>query len=160
MKELILHKQNGEGTTGFVVSYLVISAMAVVMLFFIQVSRDVYTKIQIDQVARAYALRMESVGYLTSEMQTDIKTDLKNIKAVNDSVKKGNEIKLTGSTTSRAPYGDVIKLKIQCPASVAYWVPSKYESSGIKVFFGGIRRKSKVFNVVKETTSKYSNITY
>lgn len=94
-----------EGTVGnIMITGIFILAMAVVMLAFLDDMRLIQQKAEVDQLARRYILRMETVGGLTPEDREDLLREL--------SEQGVTEIDLAGTTTEAAGYGTKIVLQI------------------------------------------------
>lgn len=156
------HKGNGD----LIASLFVILALTIFSLFFINSIADINTRIQMDQVARKYILRMESEGYLTASDKSSMISDLMQIPSVK-AVTDGSDISFSGTTESEVGYGGTIILKFSCPAAVTKYVsPSTHtEGSGddaVEVAdtttFGGIRRDAstkETYVVTKSSTAKY-----
>ena len=158
--KFIKKKQKGQGD--LIASLFVVLALTLFVFFFINVIADVNTRIQMDQIARKYILRMETEGYLTAEEKTAIKDELMSIPSV-AAVTDGADISFAGSTESSVGYGATIILKISCPAATtAYVAPSSHEEGGVEVAdtstVGGIQRDEttkKVYIITKSSTAKY-----
>lgn len=83
---------------------ILILAMTVIMLAFLDDMRMIQQKAEVDQLARRYILRMETVGGLTPEDQEDLVQEL---------TSRGvTEIDLEGTTLGAAGYGQKIVLRI------------------------------------------------
>lgn len=82
-----------------------ILAMTVVMLAFMQCVAVIQQKSGVNQLARKYILKMETVGYLTSQEQTRLQGELEQLGV--------EDIRLDGSTLHQVNYGDPIELTIQ-----------------------------------------------
>lgn len=148
MKKLI--KLKGKGSSDLISSLFMILALTIFVLFFIYSIGDIYTKVQMDQVARSYILRMESSGKLTSDEIQSLKSELMNIGAVRDAVELGNEIEVTwnSNNTSRG-YGSKITLEIDCPAVVTGFNANKGTMGLLS------RKNTIIFKIKKQSTAKY-----
>ena len=151
MKKFITKKRKGQGD--LIASLFVLLALTLFVFFFINSITDVNTRIQLDQIARKYILRMESSGSLTSEEMLAIKQECNNIKSVN--IATGGDIskiKVTWNGTNEArAYGSEITLKIVCPAVV-----TTYKDDG--TFVGSITRNPEdaiEYVITKQSTAKY-----
>ena len=143
-------KVKHSGQSDLIASLFVILAMTIFVLFFILAIKDVDTKIQMDQIARKYILRMESSGKLTSEEIKELKKELSNINSVAEAIEAGYEIKVTWNNNQGAKgYGSTVTLKIECPA-----VTTSYDAkSGIMGSVSG--SNIQVFIIEKQSTAKY-----
>lgn len=95
-----------EGSIGdIMVSGLSILAMTVVMMAYMNSVELIQQKMEAGQLARKYVLRMETVGYLTSEDKTILTRELTDLGIT--------DIDYTGSTDREVPFGSPITLKIQ-----------------------------------------------
>ncbi len=95
-----------KGTVADVMSAgICVIAMAVLMLAFAGSIRLLNSKSQIDQLARKYILRMETVGYLTVADRLEMTQELIALGAA--------ELDYTGSTLNQVPYGSTISLVIR-----------------------------------------------
>ncbi len=81
-------------------------AMFILCLAFIDMTKMVMAKEDLDMVARKYLLRMETEGCLSSSGRAELQQTLADYGAEN--------IDLTGSTLSEAGYGNAVYLEIQC----------------------------------------------
>lgn len=79
-------------------------AMTVLMLAYMGSVRLLNSKSQIDQIARKYILRMETVGYLTANDRLEMTQELVALGAT--------ELDYTGSTLEQVDYGSTISLVI------------------------------------------------
>lgn len=156
MNNIILKKINRaikvkhSGQSDLIASLFVILAMSIFVLFFVYAIRDVDTKIQMDQVARQYILRMESSGKLTADEIKAIKEDLTEITAVAKAIEAGYDIKVTWNNNQGAKgYGSAITLKIECPA-----VTTSYSSASS--IMGTLKGDNiQIFTIEKQSTAKY-----
>ena len=80
-------------------------AMTVLMLAYTGSIQLLNSKSQIDQIARKYILRMETVGYLTGTDRLEMTQELTALGAT--------ELDYTGSTLNRVAYGSTISLVIR-----------------------------------------------
>lgn len=62
-------------------------------------------KVYLGQTARKYMLRMETVGYLESQKEKELRRELADLGIT--------ELSLEGTTTEPVPYGEVITLRIK-----------------------------------------------
>lgn len=156
MKKLLSKKQSG--VSDLIVSILTIFALSIFVLFFVGSFGDVLTRIQIDQVARKYMLRIESSGELTTAEVTAIKEELQQIHSVKQAINHGGTITVRWNKDiaydgGSVGYGTPIKLIIECPAVVtAISVPSdpKYIED-----YPVVWKRIQTFVVSKESTAKY-----
>jgi len=82
-----------------------ILAMTMVMMSYVENVSLIQQKIQVDQIARRYILRMETVGYLDTTDRELLSRELEEVGVV--------ELELEGTTTRPVPYGSLITLRIQ-----------------------------------------------
>lgn len=82
-----------------------ILAMTVVMLSFMQCVALIQQKTGVNQLARKYILKMETVGFLTGRDQTLLCGELEQLGV--------EDIRLDESTLQQVNYGDPITLTIQ-----------------------------------------------
>ncbi len=80
-------------------------AMTVLMLAFTGSIQLLNSKSRIDQIARKYILRMETVGYLTGADRLELTEELTALGAI--------ELDYTGSTMNHVAYGSTISLVIR-----------------------------------------------
>lgn len=80
-------------------------AVTVVMLSYMDDVLLIRQKTEINQIARQYILRMETVGYLTAEDRIELEGELQGIGVTS--------LSLTGTTVSPTGYGEIIILEIQ-----------------------------------------------
>ena len=80
-------------------------AMTVLMLAYTGNIQLLNSKSQIDQIARKYILRMETVGYLTGNDRLEMTQELTALGAT--------ELDYTGSTLDQVDYGSTISLVIR-----------------------------------------------
>lgn len=166
LKKLLVNKAKGAGD--LIASMFVILALTLFVFFFINVIADVNTRIQMDQIARKYILRMESEGYLTAEEESSIKTELLSIPSVK-AVTDESGISLDGSTKDPVGYGATLVLKIKCPAATTVYIgPSgqtedtdgdgEADSSNDASAVGTLKRNkntAKTYVITKSSTAKY-----
>jgi hypothetical protein len=151
IKRVITEKKNGQGD--LIASLFVILALTLFVFFFINAIADVNTRIQMDQIARKYILRMEAEGKLTSDEMNDMKNELLSIPSVAE-VTDGSDIDFSGSTTTAVGYGKTIILKIKCPAATTAYIQPSSDSTVI----GGLKRNrdtAKTYVITKSSTAKY-----
>lgn len=151
IKRVITEKKNGQGD--LIASLFVILALTLFVFFFINAIADVNTRIQMDQIARKYILRMEAEGKLTSDEMNDMKNELLSIPSVAE-VTDGSDIDFSGSTTTAVGYGKTIILKIKCPAATTSYIQPSSDSTVI----GGLKRNrdtAKTYVITKSSTAKY-----
>lgn len=143
-------KKKEAGASDLIASMVVVLALTVFVLFFIHAIGDVETRTRIDQVARKYILRMESTGTLTTDEENAIKAELQNIPSVKQAVGLGGTITVTSNAkNTNAGYGNVITLRIDCPACVTSW-----NAGGTA--FGLVKRNTYTTYVIeKQSTAKY-----
>lgn len=84
---------------------ILVLAMTVLMASYLESVQMLSQKEEVNQLARKYILRMETVGYLTGEDRTSLERELARIGVIG--------IDLSGTTMSEAGYGNVIRLSIQ-----------------------------------------------
>jgi hypothetical protein len=156
MRRLLTKKK--KGISDLMCSMFVVLAITVFVLFFVGVISDVNTKIQMDQVARTYMLRMETTGGLTQTEADNLKTALLSIPAVKNSGAKDTdiEIKVNGASPSNSTvgYGQTITLVISCPAEVTRFSTVGYsgnKGSTLGAFF----KKNITYTIRKQSTAKY-----
>lgn len=157
--KFIKKKQKGQGD--LIASLFVVLALTLFVFFFINVIADVNTRIQMDQIARKYILRMETEGYLTDEEAAAMKTELCSIPSVG-AVATESDIDLTGTTMgSPKGYGATIILDIKCPATTTKYTSPQQDDGSIVVeqsSVGSIKRDDttiKVYRITKSSTAKY-----
>lgn len=87
---------------------------ALVMLFSSWI-RNVDTKDNVDQVCRKYMLKMETQGYLTTDMQKNLKNELKAAGVVDGTIKftTTKNGKTYKTTTTEQEYGNQIYLALE-----------------------------------------------
>lgn len=109
-------KKKEQGNSDFFASIIVIFALSILMIGFVNIMRDLNTKTTIDQVARQYILKLETNGELTSTDIDKLKTDLLNINAVAQVAGK-DDIKVVYNTNNtKRSYGEPVTLSIDCPS--------------------------------------------
>ena len=158
MLKLFKKKLNNkkEGTSDLIASLLVLAFLTLFCYYFINVIADVDTKIQIDQVARKYILRMESSGELTAAEVNDIKADLMSIKAVAATGKTPVVTWKGAYEGAKSGYGGTITLTIDCPVTTIKY--STYVNAEGKhgSLLGVLTRDNIVtMHVTKQSTAKY-----
>ena len=82
-----------------------IIAMTVLMLAYMGSIQLLYSKSKIDQIARKYILKMETVGYLTGNDRLEMTQELAAVGAT--------ALDYTGSTLNQVDYGSTISLVIR-----------------------------------------------
>jgi hypothetical protein len=121
-KALIKNKLNirVKGVSELIASIIVIFALSVFILFFVESITDIYAKIQIDQTVRGYIIRMESAGELSTADKDDLIADLREINAVEAAYEAGGSITVTWNSGQGVKgYGDKITLEVNCPILVS-----------------------------------------
>lgn len=105
-----LHKSDGSIIDSFS-SIFVVVVIALMLVFYIGMMQNVGKKDTVNRIARKYMLQMETQGYLDGSSQGSLKAELAQagMKTVN----------LSGTTSSRANYGQPIYLKITGPLEVS-----------------------------------------
>ena len=83
---------------------LMVLAMAVIMMTFLDLILLVQKKTDVRQLSRQYLLEMETVGYLPADSAEELRKELESLGA--------KDISLEGTTLRRATFGEVITLKI------------------------------------------------
>lgn len=154
LKEMLTRKAKGQGD--LIASLFVILALTVFVLVYINSIGDIYTRNQLDQVARKYILRMESSGELSNEEETALKQDLMAIKSVKEAVgTDSSRISVVWNNHEGSKgYGSTITLKIECPAIVTNY--NKHEgNNNDQSTYGSINGKLVTFTVTKQSTAKY-----
>lgn len=84
---------------------ILVLAMTVLMGSYLESVKLLSRKEDVNQLARKYILRMETVGYLTGEDRTSLEQELTRIGVTG--------INLAGTTMSETGYGSVIRLNIR-----------------------------------------------
>ena len=111
-----------EGSIGDLLSVgLCILAMLTVMMAFMDCAALVHKKTIISQIARSYILRMETVGYLATAEEQELRAKL--------SAEGMKEIDLTGTTLEEVGYGGEIVLKIRGKVEDGHIVEEKRVST-------------------------------
>lgn len=87
-------------------SLLVIIAVMILIMAYINLLPLIQVKAEVRQLAREYLLEMESVGYLTSAGRTSLQQKLTDLSV--------EDIDLEGTTFSPAGYGNAIYLYVRC----------------------------------------------
>lgn len=82
-----------------------ILAMTVVVLSYFDHMQLIQMKTDVNQIARKYILRMETVGHLTSQDRTELISELQELGVT--------DVSLEGTTISEVTYGMPITLQIQ-----------------------------------------------
>lgn len=159
MKKLLFKKH--KGISDLVASLLAIFALALMLFMFIFAVGDVYTKIELDQIARKYILRIESSGELSSEDAAAIKSEVLSISSVEKVDPSGTNIIVTWGTSegtaTKGNYGSTITLSISCQAAVTkYFTPAHDDDAAFNGLFGSITHKeTATYFVTKQSTAKY-----
>ena len=83
---------------------LMVLAMALVMMTFLDLIGLVQKKTDVRQLSRQYMLEMETVGFLPAGSAEALRKDLEELGA--------EEVSLEGTTLRQAAFGEVITLKI------------------------------------------------
>lgn len=96
-------------------------AMTVIMLSYMESVSLIHQKAEVSQYARKYILRMETVGYLTTDDRTMLCQELESLGVT--------EIDLTGTTVSEVPYGTYITLHMKGKLKGAYAFEEKRVST-------------------------------
>ena len=114
VKKITKKRDDGETVLNlFPVILTSVIMFALVMLFSSWI-RNVDTKDNVDQVCRKYMLKMETQGYLTSDMEKDLKAELEAAGVVGTinftTTKNGVTYK---TTTTEQKYGDQIYLALE-----------------------------------------------
>ncbi len=95
-----------EGNIGdFIAVFMVLLAMTMVMLSYMDAMGVVQDKMKVSQLARQSILEMETVGYLTHSSEEILKENL-TLLGVTD-------IDLQGTTMEQVGYGELIAIQIQ-----------------------------------------------
>lgn len=98
-------KKDAGNIADIMVTGIFILSMAVVMLSFLENINMVRQKAEVDQLARQYILRMETVGGLLQEDRDKLQEALL--------LQGVTEIDLSGTTFGEAGYGEKITLQIK-----------------------------------------------
>jgi hypothetical protein len=98
-----LHRERGNVGDVLMMGMMVL-AMAVVMMTFLDLIQLVQKKADVRQLSRQYLLEMETVGFLPAASAEGLKKELARLGA--------EEISLDGTTLRQASFGEVITLKI------------------------------------------------
>lgn len=150
MKLKLKKKKSGQGD--LIASLIVIVALATFVLFFINAIGDVNTRIQLDQIARKYILRMEASGELSAADAAAIKDECNKIVNVYKATAgQPSEINVTWNDGHGAGgYGSSISLQIKCPALVTGFDGDSTDST-----FGMWFKTKKTYVIKKQSTAKY-----
>ena len=179
MVMLKILKKKSKGVSDLVMSIIAITGLVTVSLIMISLMADVYTRTQLDQVARKYILQLEAYKVKdVSEydaIEALIREDLWEIPAVSDTAAFGKTqdsivVNITYEGT-KPKYGDRIGLELKVPVTRTnffYFVSNdsaelvnKVEDKGsegseVNGPFGRIRRNVySIATVRKQTTVKY-----
>lgn len=99
-------KRNQNGTILDILSvFIMVIALSVLMIGYLNTMRLLQQKEDINQIARKYILRMETIGYLKNADRVELVQDLTALGIT--------EIDLTGTTLADVGYGNPITLSIQ-----------------------------------------------
>lgn len=101
MKKL---KKDKGGIDNYLFIPIMITAVVILLLSVIPIFSLLSDKSEIDQIGRTYLLKMESDGYLSSDMKSQLIDDLKSIKNVKN-------IDILDTTETRVGYGQKVYLK-------------------------------------------------
>jgi hypothetical protein len=149
-KKLKLNKQ--AGFSEFISSMLSILAIATLVIILIQFIGDISTRIQADQVARKYMLRVESTGTLTPADAKSLKSEINSITNLTFNKVELNGTEITvgdGTTGDSVGYGNSAELVITCTIKKTNYITT----SG--VFGINWSRKDSQMTIVKQSTAKY-----
>ena len=108
MRERSLAKKPAKdrgNVANIMVTGIFVLSMAVVMLSFLDDMKLIQQKTEVDQLARRYILRMETLGGLTAEDRALLEEEL--------AAQGVTAIDLSGTTMGEAGYGGKIELKIR-----------------------------------------------
>lgn len=98
-------KQRDKGNVAnIMVTGIFVLAMMVVMLSFLENLKLIHQKAEVDQIARRYILRMETVGGLIAEDEVLLREELQSFGVT--------DIDLTGTTMGSVGYGAPVRLRI------------------------------------------------
>ena len=98
-----------------------ILAMTVVMMCYMENVSLIQQKTRVNQIARRYILRMETVGYLDVSDKGMLSRELEEAGVT--------ELKLDGTTIQPVPYGELITLRIRGKLGGEYEVDEKRVST-------------------------------
>ncbi len=98
-------RKNKGNIASLMIAGICILAMTVVMLSYMESVSLIQQKTEVSQLARKYILRMETVGYLTSDDATLLRQELAALGVT--------EISFSGTTLSEVSYGMPITLCIR-----------------------------------------------
>lgn len=99
-----MKRKDSGNVANIMVTGIFILSMMVVMLSFLENLQLIQQKAEVDQLARRYILRMETVGGLTAEDEARLKAELTALGVTG--------IDLSGTTFGVAGYGSGIELRI------------------------------------------------
>lgn len=106
LQDVFLKKEKGEVSVGgMIAAMLTFIVVIAVTLSYASWHAQFSKKDDVDLVIRSYLLAMENTGYLTEDMQDELKTKLEEIGM--------QDIDLSGSTTSKTDYGKGITLSVK-----------------------------------------------
>lgn len=153
-KLLKLGKNKNKGQADLIASLFTIAALAVFVVYFINVIGDVTIRIQLDQIARKYILYMESAGELTSENENSLYAELNSLSAVKKAKDLGGGDPVVSWVNSeglrdKSGYGGTITLTIECPAATTGFTP------GGTIYGAVMRNNVRTYVITKSSTAKY-----
>lgn len=99
-----IKRQDKGSVADIMVTGIFVLAMMVVMLSFFENLKLIHQKTEVDQIARRYILRMETVGGLTAEDEVMLREELQSFGVT--------DVDLAGTTMGSAGYGAPIRLRI------------------------------------------------
>ncbi len=102
---MVKGKKDDGNVANIMVTGIFILSMMVVMLSFLDHLKLIQQKAEVDQLARRYILRMETVGRLTTEDAYQLVEELVGLGVT--------EVDLTGTTFETVDYGAGIRLQIR-----------------------------------------------
>lgn len=120
---------------------ILVLAMTVLMASCLESMQMLSQKEEVNQLARKYILRMETVGYLTGDDRTSLERELARIGVTG--------IDLSGTTMSEAGYGNIIYLSIHGS------LPGKSIATGKGGMGGSFQNKQYPFHEIRTSTAKY-----
>lgn len=106
LQNIFSKKEKGEVSVGgMIAAMLTFIVVIAVTLSYASWHTQFSKKDDVDLVIRSYLLAMENTGYLTEDMQDDLKTELAGIGV--------KDIDLSGTTISKTDYGKVVTLSVK-----------------------------------------------
>lgn len=105
MKRMVFEGKEDGSAMEFVSFGLVLLGFATIMMVYLGCVELIEYKLKTGQVARKYILRMESVGYLNGNDQSNLLEELDEVGLVH--------VDLSGSTINPVGYGEEILLSIK-----------------------------------------------